>query len=204
MRCFFKKNNFQCLILKTIVCNHISNMTKFICNHMNPLYFFPLKRISLVLQFFIVKVKKRRSRDWPILWSHVAVSAHGLLFHFAIKPRWTREGRNFIAFFSSLLTSFFSSLSLSLSLPNQNPQTHTDTKKIDERERESWKYRAYNYSNNIPILITSQTLILSLSLSLKTLIWCPWGGGYRRSQRLESLKPPPNNKNDTVLKGLKQ
>ena len=139
MRYFFKNNNFQCLILKTIVSNHISNRTKFICNHMNPSYFFPLKRIGLKcynFSIFIVKVKKRRSRDWPILWSHVAVSAHGLLFHFAIKPRWTREGRNFIAFFSSLLTSFFSSLSLSLSLPNQNPQTHTDTKKIDERERE--------------------------------------------------------------------
>ena len=154
---FFKKNNFQCLILKTIVCNHISNMTKFICNHMNQLYFFPLKRIGLVLQFFIVKVKKRRSRDWPILWSHVAVSAHGCLFHFAIKPRWTREGRNFIAFFSSLLTSFFSFLSLSLSLPPKSESTnaHRHEKNRRERERESWKYRAYNYSNNIPILITS-------------------------------------------------
>ena len=170
---------------------------------MNPLYFFPLKRIGLVLQFFIVKVKKRRSRDWPILWSHVAVSAHGLLFHFAIKPRWTREGRNFIAFFSSLLTSFLFSLSLSLSLPPKSESTnaHRHEKNRRERERESWKYRAYNYSNNIPILITSQTLILTLSLSLKTLIWCPWGGGYRRSQRLESLKSPQTTKTTPYWKG---
>ena len=159
MRCFFKKNNFQCLILKTIVCNHISNMTKFICNHMNPLYFFPLKRIGLVLQFFIAKVKKRRSRDGPISWSHVAVSAHGLLFHFAIKPRWTREGRNFIAFFSSLLTSFFSFLSLSLSPSQIRIHKRTQTRKKQTRERERER------AGNTELIITA--IIYQFLLHLK-------------------------------------